>query len=255
MDGWIEKLHELSAADTPVAVVTVTKIIGSAPRETGAKMIVGREGRLFGTIGGGNLEAKAIDEARDTLEAGTARVTSYPLGAAVGQCCGGVVELLFEPLNAGPKLYLYGAGHVGTAVCQVLEGTDFRIHLVDERDEWLQGEGLPPRVMRHAEPWQDFNARASWSHRDVFTVVMTHRHDLDQEIVADLMRRSTRYVGLIGSDAKWQRFRLRLADRGFTEAELRGIRCPIGVGDFGKAPREVAISLAAELLALRHAKT
>lgn len=246
---WIGKLEELRRGDTPVAIVTVTQVQGSAPRETGAKMLVLEDGTFFGTIGGGNLESQATREARDCLRSGTSRVSRYPLGAKVGQCCGGVVDLLIESVNVGPRLYLFGAGHVGQALSRVLDGTAFRVHVVDERDEWLLSPRLPDSVVRHHEDWEDVVERAAWDER-TYAAVMTHRHDLDEEIIAALVRKPARFIGLIGSDAKWTRFRQRLANRGYSEAELSRVKCPIGIATLGKAPQEVAISFAAELLSL-----
>jgi xanthine dehydrogenase accessory factor len=240
---WIAKLKELTDSDLPVAIVTVAGGAGSVPREAGAKMLVLGDGRFFGTIGGGNLEARAIEEAREVLSARTSRMKRFSLGATVGQCCGGAVDLFFECVNTGPRLYLYGAGHVGQAVCRVLEGTAFRVHVVDEREEWLRDA----RGVKHDEPWEDFNRKAEWSD-SVHAVVMTHRHDLDEAIVADLVRRPAKYIGLIGSRTKWTRFQQRLTARGFRPDELTRVKCPIGLGDFGKSPQEVAVSLVAELL-------
>lgn len=254
MADWIRKLSQLVDAREPVAVVTVIGTSGSTPREVGAKMLVQADGRFTGTIGGGQLEHRVIEDARSSLARGETRTLRYPLGAKAGQCCGGVMDLLVESLNAGPRLYLFGAGHVGQALCQVLQGTPFEVELIEERPEWIQASELPATVRRHAEPWDTFVGQARWDASRTYVAVMTHRHDLDQEIVADLVRRPTRYLGLIGSKAKWHRFQQRLLARGYTEAELAKVQCPMGIPIGGKSPKEVAISMAAELLRLHHAE-
>jgi xanthine dehydrogenase accessory factor len=249
---WLSQLEALRRAGRPFALVTVTSAQGSTPREVGAKMLVPECGPFQGTIGGGQLERQVLEDARSCLANGVARSFHYPLGPKTGQCCGGVMEILVEPLGTEPRLYLFGAGHVGQALCHVLDDTPFTVELVDEREEWVNAPSLPSSVLRHAGPWEDFVARAPFHERRTYVAVMTHQHDLDLEIVADLLRRPAAYLGLIGSEAKWDRFRMRLTSRGYAEAELARVRCPVGLPLGGKSPKEVAVSIAAELLQRHH---
>ncbi len=253
MWNWIGKAEELKNEGRPFVMLTVTQVTGSTPRETGAKMICLADGTFFGTIGGGNLENKVLDDAqmnfiRTGVRRNQARVIRYPLGAKTGQCCGGIMEILFEPIHCGPQLYLFGAGHVGQAVCKVLQGTPFQVQLIDERPEWIESPELPTGVIRHALEWSEFVAQADWSEQNTYVVIMTHRHDQDQEILHSILSRSRRYLGLIGSQSKWLRFQQRLRLRGVPNEELNRVTCPIGLPIGGKAPQEVAISLSAELL-------
>src|SRR5207245_2420444 len=112
-----EELWRLCAERRPIAVVTVVAVSGSTPRELGAKMLVREDGRFLGTIGGGQLEHRVLEDARGCLARGETKTLRYPLGAKAGQCCGGVMDLLVETLNTGPRLYLFGGGHVGQALC------------------------------------------------------------------------------------------------------------------------------------------
>jgi len=252
MWDWLHELERLREGGTPAALVTVVRCAGSCPAAPGAKMIVLGDGRFFGSIGGGHLEQLAIDDARACLAAGDSKTFRYPLGATAGQCCGGVVETFVETLNAGPQLYLFGAGHVAQALCRVLAGTPFAVHAVDERDEW--SSALPPGVRRHGVPWDAFVRDAAWSADRTYVAIMTHRHDVDEAIVADVVRRPARYLGLIGSETKWRRFRDRLEARGVPKDALDRIKCPIGVNIGGKSPPEVAVSIAAELLGVHHGR-
>jgi xanthine dehydrogenase accessory factor len=248
---WVPRLEEIRRSGREAVLATVTRVEGSAPREPGAKMIVVAGGDFVGTIGGGRLEELVLQEALAFLSKGerAARLVRFPLAARAGQCCGGLMEILLERVERAPALYLFGAGHVGTAVCRTLSGTPFRIHLVDPRPEWVDSDAIPPDVVRHAADWDSFAAEARWSEADVYVAIMTHRHDLDEEILQDVLRRRTRYVGLIGSRAKWARFRARLQQRGVAAAELARVHCPIGIDlGGGKSPQEVAISVAAELV-------
>ena len=233
-----------------MAIVTVVKVEGSTPRDTGAKMLVGAEGLAWGSIGGGKLEALAIEDAKACLQAGAPAYHRYPLCVKAGQCCGGITEVFIEVLGRGPLLYLFGAGHVGRALCHVLRGTPFAIHLVDPRPDWLLSAELPSGLTLHGEPWEAFVAGAEWSYR-VHTAVMTHSHDLDLALIRDLAVRESAYLGLIGSRTKWARFQSLLKADGLAQARLERVRCPIGLDlGPGKAPQEVAIAIAAQLLKL-----
>jgi xanthine dehydrogenase accessory factor len=252
MWNWTARLEEVRRAGSPAALVTVVRCTGSCPVEPGAKMIVEGGGPAHGTIGGGHLEQLASEDARACIASGESKMMRYPLGATAGQCCGGVVEVFVEPLNVGPVLYLFGAGHVAQALCRVLLHTPFAVHVVDERPEWTGS--LPPDVHTHAIPWDAFVTDAPFRDDRTYVAVMTHRHDLDEEIIADVVKRKAHYIGLIGSQAKWRRFRERLEARGLPPDALDRVRCPIGLDIGGKAPAEVAVSVAAELLAVHHGR-
>jgi xanthine dehydrogenase accessory factor len=254
MWNWAGKLDELEREGHPVGIVTVVSVAGSTPCALGAKMLVLSDGRFFGTVGGGHLERLAMDDARACVQAGEPKRFRYPLGAKAGQCCGGVVETFVEVTGVGPALYLFGAGHVGQALVKTLGGTPFRVHVIDEREEWMADGVLPVEVRRHACPWDEFVDGARWDASRTYVAVMTHRHDTDQDIIGALLDKPTRYLGLIGSQTKWARFKERLGARGATEAQLARVRCPIGLDIGGKAPQEVAVSVAAELLKVHHGK-
>ncbi len=245
---WLSKLESLRLEGRPVAVVTVASHSGSAPREIGAKMLVCEDGEFFGTIGGGSLEQLALAEAAKALSLGEPRFAKIPLGPTTGQCCGGTVALLIEVLHRGPQLYVFGAGHVGRAVCQVLAETPFQIHLIDPRPEWLFSPEIPSSVLRHPEPWLDVVTKAKWEAERTYAVVLTHQHALDQAILGELVGKPARYLGLIGSRTKWRRFQSRLQSLGIEASALEKVTCPIGIPLKGKAPKEIAISFAAQVL-------
>ncbi len=256
MWDWVRKADELSNGASPFAIVTVIAAQGSAPREVGAKMIVNARGAIFGTIGGGQLEQLAIGDAtsfiRGRVASADAKVFRYPLGASAAQCCGGVVEVLIESINCQPRLYLFGAGHVAQALCRVMGGGAFHVDVVDERSEWLEQLPNAAHLFQHAEPWDQFIDEAAWDSERTFVVVMTHAHDIDQAIIEAVLKRDTRYIGLIGSRTKWAKFRARLEARGVSREALARVRCPVGIAIGGKSPHEVAISIAAELISTLH---
>jgi xanthine dehydrogenase accessory factor len=258
----------------PSVLVSVDSAEGSAPREAGTWMAVFADA-LVGTIGGGHVEFDAIARARAILagaaSAGANAVHRYALGPALGQCCGGVMHLRFECACAedGPALAarlvsvsrartrpvaLFGGGHVGHALVQVLANLPFSLTWIDSRDGVFPAP-LPPGVAcEHSDPVQAAVADVA---PGALVLIMSFSHAEDLDIVAAcLLRQRERgdlpYVGLIGSKTKWATFRHRLEARGFTAEELTHITCPIGVpGITGKEPEVIAVAVAAQLLQAR----
>lgn len=245
-------------------LVSVDATQGSAPREAGAWMAV-FAGDLVGTIGGGHLEFQAIGEARRRLAGGPGEpVRRYALGPSLGQCCGGVVHLRFERVGAADvarlrtqlaarlaPLALFGGGHVGKALVNVLATLPFSVTWIDSRDE-IFAPGAPANVVcEHSDPVHAAVADLAALSR-VLIMSFSHAEDLDI-LAACLRRRRERgdlpYVGLIGSRTKWATFRHRLEQRGFDAAELSQVTCPIGLpGIAGKEPEVIAVSVAAQIL-------
>ena len=246
---WLDALAAADRDNQPAVLVTVLAARGSTPREAGAKMVVSADGTA-GTIGGGNLEYQCEAAARALLAANAEGPSTrdFPLGPALGQCCGGHVTVLFEVLRP-PRLQiaLFGAGHVGQALITLLADLPCRVSWIDPRPEALPAS-VPPNVtpVRTAQPALTIASLPPGS----LILVMTHDHQLDFEIVsAALQRRDLLAVGLIGSDTKRARFLSRLARMGI---ESETLICPIGLpGIEGKEPAVVAISVAAQILQLR----
>jgi xanthine dehydrogenase accessory factor len=235
-------------------MVVVADVRGSVPREAGARMLVADGDIAWGTIGGGNLERQALERCRELLHDGAARSGSvvYPLSEKVGQCCGGQVTLFYEAFPWRRRnVVVFGAGHVGQALGGLAPWLAADVRLVDARDEDEIRPALPAADERPYElvcvdaPEAEIAGLPAGS--AVF--VMTHSHALDLEIVAAALGRTDlAYLGLIGSERKWERFRKRLSARGFGPEALARVRCPIGLGQSSKEPTAIAISAAAELL-------
>jgi len=205
----------------------------------------------FCTIGGGNLEFEAIGEARKLLSAASPapEMKAYPLGPKLAQCCGGAVTVLLEPFIPNTRtLWLFGAGHVGREVVKVLSGLPLRIMWVDAREN--EFPAVMPADCRKIVTSAPLSVLEKLS-RDDYVLVMTHNHDLDYDIVRHAMKLGGyAYLGLIGSVTKRARFDKRLQVDGIPAADLQKLTCPIGIGGVkGKHPREIAIAVAAELLA------
>ena len=273
----VELLNQLQHADG--VLVSVDSVQGSGPREVGAWMAVFPH-TLVNTIGGGHLEFQAINEARALLSRpahgdvpspltheDNALTTRYALGPALGQCCGGVVHLKFERISAadasalkqrllanGQPLALFGGGHVGRALVNVLSTLPYNVQWVDSRDEIFPAQ-LPPNVVcEHSDP---VHAAVADLPSGASVLIMSFSHAEDLDVVAACLQRQRihgdlKFVGLIGSQTKWATFQHRLEAKGFTAEELAFITCPIGVsGITGKEPEVIAVSVAAQLLQQR----
>jgi len=247
--AWLSDLAALRESEIPCVLITVVTAKGSTPREAGTKMVVtGQE--QFGTIGGGNLEFEAVAAARELLQnaAENPELKNYSLGPALAQCCGGAVTVLLEPFfSAAKTLLVFGAGHVGKEVVKILDGMAVKIKWIDERAAEFPKD-IPANAEKivSATPVDILKKCCSNS----YILVITHSHDLDYTLVeAALEKNDFAYLGLIGSDTKRAKFEKRLKAAGIPKDRLERLVCPIGIdGITGKHPREIAISVAAELL-------
>ena len=246
-------------------VVEVAEARGSAPRAAGTRMLVFADAAV-GTIGGGHLELKALQRARALLAGhdGAPRSEHFPLGPALGQCCGGAVTLTYAPLSADAlarwpdpaplfRLQLYGAGHVGRAIATLLATLAVDVDWIDEREH----EFAPLTTL--ATPWpahirqvcvDAVEAEVRRAPPGAFYLVLTHEHDLDLRITEAILRRGDfAYLGLIGSKTKRQRFIHRFEQRGISPDAIARMTCPIGVeGITGKQPEVLALAVVAQLL-------
>lgn len=260
---WMRAVQSLREQRRPGVLVTVMSVRGHAPREAGAKMVVAAD-NVWATVGGGNLEIVAIERAREMIEAGTtepevlefALSDKAPFQQAV-QCCGGEVKLLLEPLAVVPSVAIFGMGHVGIELARILARHDVELHLIDSRPEQL----LPERL----SVLDDAVAGVHVHHVPVLpelvvgelppgthALVMTHDHAEDAALCdAALRNGQLATIGLIGSSAKWARFRRKLAEDGNSAEAIAKITTPIGLSEVpGKEPATIAVSVAAWLLQL-----
>ncbi|SDS15368.1 xanthine dehydrogenase accessory protein XdhC [Pseudomonas oryzae] len=249
-NAWIDALAELHRRGEPCVLVTVVEERGSTPRNAGAKMLVGAE-RAWDSIGGGHLEFRALQIARELLARGAQapQLERFALGASLGQCCGGAAVLLFEPLGR-PRAHiaLFGAGHVGRALAPLLAALPCQLRWIDAREGEFPAD-IPPGVERlvNDEPLEEVERMPPGSH----FIVMTHDHALDLQLTEAILRRGDfAWCGLIGSKSKRARFEHRLRERGIPAAQLARLRCPIGLPEVkGKLPMEIAIAVAGEIVA------
>jgi len=260
---WITAVAELRRHRQPGVLVTVVSVRGHAPREAGAKMVVG-EARCWGTIGGGNLEESAVRRARELLatseaaagpETETVSLTERAPARYGVQCCGGEVTVLYEPLPPVPAVAIFGMGHVGLELARILARHDLELHLVDSRAAQIDPDRLAvvtadalARVHRHhaVVPELVLGELPAGSH----VLIMTHDHAEDAALCDAALRCGhLGSIGLIGSSAKWRRFEKKLAEEGHSPDALARITTPIGLPEItGKDPATIAIGVAADLV-------
>lgn len=250
LDVLAEAMRRVAARER-VVLATVTETWGSTPRKPGARMLVGEAGLLAGTVGGGRFEAEILARARDLLPRGGTLTVDLDLTHALGQCCGGRMRVFLEVLAPAERLLLFGAGHVAQALAPLAKGVGFAVWVVDERPAFLTRERFPDAdvLLDTADPL-DWKGRLAID-RDTYCVVTTHDHGLDQRIVQALLDGEAAYVGLIGSRAKRARFAARLSAWGVSPERLARLRSPVGVAIGAETPAEIALSIAAELVAAR----
>jgi len=248
--SWLDALLDFRTRSEPCVLVTIIGVKGSAPRDPGTKMLVGSDSQ-HDSIGGGTLEFKAVAQARLMLNDRTDKVITQviDLGPDRSQCCGGQVTLIFELQAASPvKIVLFGAGHVGTSVVDILSKLNCNIEWFDSRENIFPVEPSSIRLSRHAmeSTVQSVEQCDSGS----LYLVMTHSHDQDFELVeAILSRGDALFCGLIASSSKASSFRSRLKRKQFTEAEIALLTAPVGLTlGVSKEPMAVAVSIVAQLL-------
>jgi xanthine dehydrogenase accessory factor len=241
----------------PAALVTIVRSNGSTPQRTGAKMLVFADARIVGTIGGGCYENDAIGRAREAIATGRPALVSYDLNddfvQESGLICGGQMDVYIDPIAPAPALYVVGAGHVGWHLARMAAEAGFRIHVVDDREKFANADRFP------AAETIEVDDIAAWLHRadlppSAYAVVVTRGHTHDFEALRALAARDLRYVGLIGSRAKIARIFEALTAEGMPAECLARVHAPIGLDIGAITPAEIAVSILAELIAVRHGR-
>ncbi len=258
MNSWLEQLIDLKNSATPVVMVTLIAVRGHAPRDIGAKMLITSD-KTFETIGGGNLEAVATEIARGMLKEKSLQPIRQVLKLTHEQslfgvqCCGGEVEMFFEPVaTTRANAAIFGVGHVGLALAKVLSILPINLWLIDSRPEMLEVERLKPlefgsaKVYPHSMPVLDGIVQELPSGTNI--IIMTHDHSEDLFVLkAALAQVNLGFIGLIGSSTKWQIFKKKLLEAGFSN--FHRVTTPIGLPEIqGKTPEIIAIAVAAQLI-------
>lgn len=242
----------------PCALVTVTRTTGSVPRHPGSKMLIGADGALAaGTIGGGEMENRAIALAREAIDDGQTRNASYQLAnLADGDpgVCGGTVELFIEPLLPAPTLVVVGAGHVGRALVHLARWCGFRVAITDDRAELCAPEQCPGADVYLPGPLaEQLDAIGVTPH--TYLALVTRGFPIDVTIMPKLLASPAAYIGVIGSQRRWLTAAKAMREAGLSEEALARVRAPIGLELNAETPEEIAVSIMAEIIMHRRGGT
>ena len=265
-------MNQRLAPGESLVLVSVEASSGSTPRGEGAMMLVSAQGRIAGTIGGGAVEYRSEQLAREALAAGRSRVERFQLRPNevqdLGMICGGDVEVSFRYLAGGDgeaiawareeearltpsgRVYIFGGGHVAQALVPALAAVDFRCVVLEDREDFCRPELFPgveeTRLIQNGDP----AAYAGITAED-YVAVMTRGHKDDLTVQAQALKTPAKYIGVIGSRKKTAAVFAKLRDMGYTDADLQRITTPIGLSIKAETPAEIAVSIAAQLIQLR----
>lgn len=252
-----EEMYKRQKAGQPFVLATIIRTAGASPRKAGAKMLVFPDGTIAGTIGGGNFENLVIADCLQLLESNTLHLlktyTFSKAGAgATGMSCGGEADVFME-VNVKPrKLLIFGGGHIGRELTRLAAGSGFVISVIDDRPDILSGYD---RSISAIQTDSDYQEAFPSLDGDCYVVIVTRSHNIDRLILERVLRHDCAYVGMIGSKAKIAKLFSVLEESGIERARLDKVYAPIGLNIKGEGPYEIAVSIMAELIAVKNGIT
>ncbi len=245
------KIAEAEKSNTAIAVCTVISTKGSTPAKTGAKMLVKEDGSIYGTVGGGELERKVIQDALAVIGQNEPRLFRHDLLHQHSMCCGGVVELYIEPVIRQSRLYIFGAGHVGSVLAKYSADAGFEVVVIDDRKDYTDAiaiEGVNKMNLDF-----DLALKLLPFDRQTYIAIMTYDHAIDRNILSFCIKKPHAYLGMIGSERKVLVTGKQFMDAGIaTEEELNAVDMPMGLIPDSDGPVEIAISILAKLITVKH---
>lgn len=245
-----QTLSQIEKIGKPVVLCTIIETHGSTPRHEGSKMLVFPDGKILGTIGGGEVEQRVIHTALEALEERKPRRVKYsmvdPEKGDPG-VCGGQLEIFVEPVLPKNRLVVIGAGHVGREVAFLGRWLGFYVVLFDDRPEFYQAESVPNADQYLSGDIENFLNETIF---DFWTyVVLTTRNvEMDIDILPEVLKNDTAYIGVIGSKKRWETTKKSLVKMGLPEEQLNRIYSPIGLDLNAETPREIALSILSEII-------
>ncbi|MGH9339300.1 MAG: XdhC family protein [Acidobacteriota bacterium] len=249
-----QEIVRLRRSGRKAAVATIIRRLGSTPRKDNAKMLIYDDGSSLGSVGGGCTEAEVWQRARQVMDSGQSALLRYELtqedAEQEGLVCGGTVEIFLEPILPDPKLIIMGAGHVGQALAGAAHPLGFQVAVVDDRETFACRERFPHAHEIVAAPFEEGLEQVQVTENS-FVLVVTRGHSHDQTALEKAIQTPARYVGLVGSRRKIQMIVQDLLDKGFPPETFSRLYAPIGIEIGSETPEEIAVSVMAELIALR----
>jgi len=253
-----EALVQATASSTPSALATIIATEGSIPRHTGSKMLVYADGQIVGTVGGGAMESRVIAVAQSVIQSGVAQTETYTLNdIANGDAgiCGGTATIFIEPIYVPPTLLVIGGGHVGKAVADLGKWLGYRVVLSDDRPDFCNPEYAP-----NLDDYIVCKPNELVDHIDInertYITAVTRGLPIDVGLIPALLQTTAAYIGLIGSRRRWALTMKALQEEyGITNEQLQRIHAPIGLELEAESPKEIALSILAEITMIRHGGT
>ena len=256
MENLFESLLHLQKTGQPAALVIITRTKGSTPRRPGAKMIVLRDGKTIGTMGGGDLEKRVIEEAVKAINVGEPKITSFTLDIEKGKLdmmCGGELEVYIEPILPKTKLIILGAGHITRVLAPLMQMAGFQVSVVEDSPDLLQKEKFSEIEDLKLTDMERF-AGDLLPDPNTYIVILSRGFSKDEAILRQLIQKDFKYIGMIGSMRKINTMREDLQKEGIPEEAFSRLKAPIGLDIGAETPEEIAISIAAEIIAAKKGK-
>jgi xanthine dehydrogenase accessory factor len=248
-----QAITELEKNNESAALCTVVNSEGSTPRHVGSKMLVYRDGKFIGTVGGGELESRVIKVALEIINTGKAQNLSYTMADPVRGdpgVCGGTVEVFVEPILPPAILLVVGGGHVGRAVVHLAKWLGFRVAVSDDRTEFCNPESVPGADAYYPGPMADLPNQLKLTPQ-TYLVVTSRGSALDAAGLPPLLDSDAAYIGVIGSKRRWLTTVKALREKGVAEEKIARVHSPMGIELNAETPEEIAVSILAEILMLR----
>jgi xanthine dehydrogenase accessory factor len=235
------------------ALATIVHTNGSIPSFESSRMLVREDGTIAGTIGGGCVEAEVWAAAKDVMKVELPRKMTFNLNNEAaydsGLICGGTLEVFVEPILPQPRLFIFGGGHISTAVAKVASLAGFWIGIVDDRESFANAERFPMAGEIHTS-FEDAFAKIQ-PNPSTYLVIVTRGHKDDMRVLEWAVQTSARYIGMIGSKRKVISVYKALEKTGIAAEKLEGVFAPVGLEIGALTPEEIAVSITAELIAVR----
>ncbi len=249
-----EQIVQLRREGRRGAVATIVNVRGSIPSFRTAKMLVRDDGSIAGTIGGGCVEADVWQAAREVMESEKPRTLTFDLNQDpkydTGLVCGGTLEIFIEPVLPPALLYLFGAGHVAINVCRTSANAGFDVIVTDDRSSYASKERFPAAQEVHALDFDEATKKLE-PNESSYIVIVTRGHRDDMRVLRWAVQTRARYVGMIGSKRKVIQIFKSLQEEGLPAHLFDRVHAPIGLDIGAITPEEIAVSISAELIAIR----
>jgi len=249
-----EEILKLRSEGRISSLATIVQCKGSTPQKVGAKMLVRDDGSIFGTIGGGSLEAEVIKAALTVMKDGVPRTVPFALTENHGHLvCGGTVLVYIEPVMAAPHLIILGAGHVGKALATIGKFLGFKVTVVDDREEYANKVNIPDADNIVISDFQNVLSKVAVE-KSTYIVIATRGHNHDFEALRAALHTDAEYIGLLGSKRKKSLVLKTLETEGFSQHDINRVIIPVGLPIGSVNPEEIAISIMAQIIQMRNVK-